>query len=275
MIQSEIEIPTPQPRALRLLRAAHLGMCFGVQAAIALAHAQARSQPLTILGDLVHNETVLADLRARGIRVENRAADVATATVMITAHGASDLALRAVQDRGLRVLQATCPLVHYAHRAVKSLVRDNFHPVIVGLRGHVEVRGLTQDLAEFDIVLTEEDVLQLAPRPRFGIAAQTTQPVDRVRYLVEMARQADVVIVIGGAHSNNTRELAATCARFCSRVHQVASEREVQPGWLRDAETVGITAGTSTPDHVIDEVELRLRTLAVASPCWQPQNQAP
>jgi len=304
VIQSEIAIRPPLPRALHIIRAAHLGMCFGVQDAIALAHAQARSRPLTILGDLVHNETVLADLRARGIRIENRADDVATATVMITAHGASDLALRAIQDRGLRVLQATCPLVHYAHRAVKSLARDNFHPVIVGLREHVEVRGLTQDLAEFDIVLTEEDVLQLAPQPRFGIAAQTTQPIDRVRHLVgligrrfphseirfidtvcqptkqrqsaavEMARQADVVIVIGGAHSNNTRELAATCARFCSRVHQVANAREVQPGWLLDAETVGITAGTSTPDHVIDEVELRLRNLAGPSPHWQPQNQA-
>jgi 4-hydroxy-3-methylbut-2-enyl diphosphate reductase len=267
-------------------------MCFGVRDAIALARAQDRSPPLTILGELAHNETVLAGLRARGIRMENRVENVTTPSVMITAHGASDKTLQALQERGLRVLEATCPLVHYAHRAVQTLVRENFHPVIIGQRGHVEVRGLTEDLAEFDIVLTEEEALGLAERPRFGVAAQTTQPIDRVRHLVEvmrrrfprsemrlvdtvcqptkqrqeaameLARQADMVVVIGGAHSNNTRELAATCRRFCPRVHQVEDASGLCADWLMDVETVGLTAGTSTPEQVIDEVETRVRAMA-------------
>lgn len=292
MIQSECEIRPPAARALNIIRAAHWGMCFGVRDAIALARAQGGSPPLTILGDLVHNENVLAGLRARGIRMENRVEAVATPAVMITAHGAPAKTLRALQERGLRVLEATCPLVHYAHRAVQTLVRDGFHPVIIGRRDHVEVRGLTGDLAEFDVVLTEEDVAQLRERPRFGIAAQTTHPIDRARHLaevmrrrfprseirfldtvcqptkqrqaaaMEMARQADVVIVIGGAHSNNTRELAATCRRFCPRVHQVADADGLCADWLTEAATVGLTAGTSTPDHVVDEVEARLRAMA-------------
>jgi len=147
-------------------------------------------------------------------------------------------------------------------------------------------------LAEFDVVLTEEDILQLVERPRFGVAAQTTQPIDRVGHLVrllrrhfprsdvkfvdtvcqptkqrqasaiEMAQQADMVIVVGGAHSNNTRELAATCRRFCPQVHHVADARELRGQWLIGAGKVGLTAGTSTPDSVINEVELRLRGLA-------------
>ena len=291
VIQSECELRSPPARTLRIIRAAHLGMCFGVRDAIALARGQ-DGPPLTILGELVHNETVLAGLRARGIGIETRVEDVTTPTVMITAHGASDKTLRALKARGLGVLEATCPLVHHAHQAVKSLLRGNFHIVIIGQRDHVEVRGLTQDLAEFDVVLTEEEALQLAERPRFGVAAQTTQPIDRVRHLVgvmrrrfprseirfidtvcqptkqrqaaavEMARQADVVIVVGGAHSNNTRELAVTCRRYCPRVHQVADWRDLRADWLTDAETAGLTAGTSTPDAVIDEVELRLRALA-------------
>jgi 4-hydroxy-3-methylbut-2-enyl diphosphate reductase len=86
---------------------------------------------------------------------------------------------------------------------------------------------------------------------------------------IEMARQAHVVIVVGGAHSNNTRELAATCRRFCPRVHQVEDAGGLRAEWLRDAETVGLTAGTSTPDEVIEEVELRLRALAEESPLCQ------
>ena len=161
---------------MKILRAEHLGMCFGVRDAVALALETARQEPLTILGDLVHNETVLADLRSRGISIEQEAGRVRTRTVMVTAHGASGRALRSTRALGLNVLEATCPLVHVAHRAVARLVEQGYHPVIIGKRDHVEVRGLTGDLAEFDVVLAEGDVAALRERPRFGIAAQTTQP---------------------------------------------------------------------------------------------------
>ena len=273
---------------MNILRAEHLGMCFGVRDAIALAMKQADTAPLTILGDLVHNETVLATLRARGIRIERDVANVATQTVMVTAHGASERALNDVRGRGLAVLEATCPLVHFAHRTVAKLVRAGFHPVIIGQRGHIEVRGVAEDLAECDVVLTETDVLNLRERPRFGVAAQTTQPIDKVRRLVqlirerfprsevrfidtvcqptkqrqsaavELARQADAVIVIGGAHSNNTRELVATCRQHCDQVHHVQTAADLRPEWFTDVETVGITAGTSTPDELVDEVEQSL-----------------
>ncbi len=277
---------------MKIIRAKHLGMCFGVRDAIALALETARSEPLTVLGDLVHNETVLAQLRARGIRVAQEASDVATRTAMVTAHGASERAKQRAQDQGLHLLEATCPLVQVAHRAVAKLVRDGFHLVIIGKRDHVEVRGLTDDLDEFDVVLVEDDVARLRERPRFGVAAQTTQPIDKVWRLValirerfpsaevrfvdtvcqptkqrqtaavEIALHSDVVIVIGGASSNNTRELVATCARFCPRVHHVQTVVDLRSEWLADAETVGLTAGTSTPDNVIDEVEYRLQELA-------------
>lgn len=277
---------------MKLLRATHLGMCFGVRDAIDLALHQ--PEPLTVLGDLVHNETVLGQLRARGVRIEQQPDAVATAQVMITAHGASQRRLAAVRARGLRVLEATCPLVHAAHRSLAGLVERGFHPVIIGQREHVEVRGMTEDLAEFDVVLSEAEVRQLTARPRFGVVAQTTQPIERVRALVrrlreqfpdsevefkdtvcqptklrqhaaeELARHSDVVIVIGGAHSNNTRELAATCARHCARVHHVQTADDLREEWLAGAETVGLTAGTSTPDAVIEAVEARLQALAEA-----------
>ncbi len=274
---------------MQILRAAHFGMCFGVRDAVALAFEHADAGPLTILGDLVHNPTVLGALEAKGIAVAQDVAHVTTPTVMVTAHGTSERALARTRALGLTVLEATCPLVQVAHRAVMALAREGYHVVIVGQRDHVEVRGLTGDLDRFDVVLEDEDVLALEGHPRLGVAAQTTQAVEKVRHLVElirrrfphsevrfvdtvckptkqrqsaaieMARQADVVIVVGGRSSNNTRELVKTCARYCARVHHVQTEAELRPEWFTGATIVGLTAGTSTPDDVIDRVEAQIR----------------
>ena len=276
---------------MQILRAARLGMCFGVRDAITLALEQADAGPLTILGDLVHNPTVLSALAAKGIAVAHDVADVKTPTLMVTAHGTSERTLARTRALGLTVVEATCPLVHVAHRAVRALAREGCHVVIVGQRDHVEVRGLVGDLdpGGFSIVLNDDDVLALEPHSRIGVAAQTTQSVEKVRHLVEsirrrfpqseirfidtvckptkerqtaaveMAREADVVIVVGGQSSNNTRELVKTCERYCARVHHVQTEADIRPEWFEDAAVVGLTAGTSTPDDVIDRVEARIR----------------
>jgi 4-hydroxy-3-methylbut-2-enyl diphosphate reductase len=153
---------------------------------------------------------------------------------------------------------------------------------------------MTEDLEEFDVVQRGQEVLELRRRRRFGVVAQTTQPIDRVHELlelmhrrfpdseirfvdtvcqptkqrqraaIELARQCDVVIVIGGAHSNNTRELVNTCSRFCRSVYHVQTAEDLCPDWFAGAETVGLTAGTSTPDAVIMEIERTLRAWAAA-----------
>ncbi len=274
---------------MRILRATHLGMCFGVRDAIALALEHAAAAPLTILGDLVHNPTVLNTLAARGVAAAQDVSQVKTDTVMVTAHGTSQRTLARTRALGLTVVEATCPLVHVAHRAVAALARDGYHVVIVGQRDHVEVRGLTGDLDRFDVVLNEDDVLALDEHSRIGVTAQTTQSVEKVRRIValirhrfpasdvrfldtvckptkerqtaavDMAQHADVVIVVGGAASNNTRELVKTCAQHCARVHHVQTDADLRIEWLLGAEVVGLTAGTSTPDEVIDGVEARIR----------------
>jgi 4-hydroxy-3-methylbut-2-enyl diphosphate reductase len=218
---------------------------------------------------------------------------------MVSAHGTSERTLARTRALGLTVVEATCPLVHAAHRAVAALARDGYHVVIVGLRDHVEVRGLTGDLDRFDVVLDDDDVLRLDEHPRIGVASQTTQPVEKVRHVVDMirrrfprsevrfldtvckptkerqsaaieiARQADVVIVVGGQSSNNTRELVRTCARYCARVYHAQTEADVWSEWFNGAEVVGLTAGTSTPDEVIDRVEARIREIDV-SPASSP-----
>ena len=277
---------------MKILRAEHLGMCFGVRDALLLAEDEAAHGSATILGQLVHNDQVLARLRGRGLKLETDLAAVATDTVIITAHGISERRLAEVRATGRRVLDATCPLVQVAHRALADLVRRGYHPVVIGQRDHVEVRGLTGDHPDCDVVLTEADLDRLKPRDQFGVVSQTTQPVDRVRALVaalrqrfpgsevvfrdtvcqptkqrqsaaeSLARECDVVVVLGGAHSNNTRELVATCSRFCGRVFHIQTVSDLNDAWFGEEDIVGLTAGTSTPDDLIRDVEARLQRLA-------------
>lgn len=276
---------------MKIIRATHLGMCFGVRDAIALAKAAAEKEPITILGELVHNQAVLDDLRREGVEIETRLDRVKTPRALVTAHGTSRKTLARAQLHGLQVAQATCPLVHHAHRSVEHFVQDGFYPVIIGKADHVEVRGITDDLAEYTVVESEMDLARIPPREKIGVAAQTTQPIARVRSFVqlirekfprsevrfadtvclptkqrqyaaeELARHCEVVIVIGGANSNNTRELAATCEKHCRRVYHVQSAAELRLEWFQEIAVVGVTAGTSTPDWVIDAVEQEIQRM--------------
>ncbi len=279
---------------MKIIRAEHAGMCFGVRDAIELARETARHHSLTVLGDLVHNEDVVERLRSQGIRMERELADVGTATVMTTAHGVSEKRLADLRGRGLGVVESTCPLVRVAHRALKDLVDASYHPVVVGVRGHVEVRGLVEDYPEADVILSADDVSGLRERVRYGVVAQTTQPLERVWRLADLIRHrfpgaevkvvdtvcrptklrqwdaerlgrtCELVVVVGGRKSNNTGELAETCRKGGARVERVERAEDLRGEWLTGVEVVGLTAGTSTPDDVLDRVERRLRELVEA-----------
>ena len=284
---------TSQHKAhITVLRAEHLGMCFGVRDAINFAQSKVAEHPITVMGELVHNNTVLNDLKKRGVRFKDKPEQVETKSAMITAHGASNRTRNRAKAAGLQISDATCPLVHYAHKQIRELTAIGYHPIIIGRLGHVEVRGLTEDLTEWDVVLSEEGIDALESRPRFGVVAQTTQPIAHVRSMVKylksgfpnsevrfvdtvckptkqrqsaaekLARKSDVVLVVGGINSNNTHELTRTCRRFCERVHHVQGPDEILAEWLFDTGTLGITAGTSTPDQLIDAVENRVYSIS-------------
>ena len=266
-------------------------MCFGVRDAINFARSKVAEHPITVMGELVHNTSVLDDLKKRGVQFKDKPEQVDTKSAMITAHGASNRVRNRAKMAGLKISDATCPLVHYAHQQLRKLADAGCHPIIIGRRGHVEARGLTEDLADYDVVLNEADIDTLTEYPSYGVIAQTTQPITRVRTLVdymqvrfpnaevqfvdtvcqptkqrqqaaeELAKQSDVVLVIGGANSNNTYELARTCSRFCRRVHHVQGPNDIRAEWFFDTDTLGITAGTSTPDELIDAVESRMHAI--------------
>ena len=207
---------------------------------------------------------------------------------MITAHGTSDTRREALTKRGLVVADGTCPLVRYAHEQLKRLVQAGYFPVVIGLANHVEVRGLIGDFADAFVIGESADIQNLPARPRYGIISQTTQPIDRVRALVaEIARAnpsaeirfadtvckptkdrqlalrklievADVIVVVGGRRSNNTRQLVETCRTAGKRAFHIERSEELQPEWFRGVRVVGLTGGTSTLPETVEAVRQRL-----------------
>ena len=272
--------------------AEHYGFCFGVRDALAQAETLAEKGSLTVLGELVHNPIVRARLADRGVH-ESPLDDISlvpSARVMITAHGASDAARAAWTKAGHVVADGTCPLVRHAHAQLQRLVRDGYFPVVIGKAGHVEVRGLIGDFPEAQVVETAADIAGLPPRLRYGVISQTTQPLEKAQALVAAIRAAhpesevrfcdtickptkerqsalqkllaevEAVVVVGGRHSNNTRELVRSVEAAGRIAFHIETPDDLRSEWFDQIERVGLTAGTSTLRETVAAVHARLLT---------------
>ena len=276
---------------MRVIRADVLGMCFGVRDALAVIDAIDEPRAVTIHGQLVHNEIVQSRLESRGFAIEDEAHRArslpATPSVLITAHGISERERQRLVVAGKRLIDTTCPLVTRVHQAARTLERDGYHVLVIGRRGHVEVEGITEDLDRFDVIESAVGV-KAYPASRLGIVCQTTSAdsnvaaireaisvknpdaeikfIDTVclptrehqRALEKLLERVDAVVVVGGRHSNNTRELFARCRERGKPALHVQSAADLDPAWFRDFATVGLSAGTSTLAETIDEVHRAL-----------------
>jgi 4-hydroxy-3-methylbut-2-enyl diphosphate reductase len=272
-----------------------LGTCFGVQDAIDAALDPSFRGNLTIVGQLVHNPQVVEELRASGVAlVDSVDAEISTPNVMITAHGAAKSVKASLEARGFHVYDASCPLVMKVHNRVAALVAQGYYPVVIGQRNHVEVRGIVGDLAEYEVIGEPDEIERLAGRRRLGIVCQTTQQVAHARKIVEeihrrfpeaevqfvdticrptkdrqeaveeLAARVDLMIVVGGYNSSNTKKLKKVCDDRGLAAHHIERPDELRPEWFAGREHVGVTAGTSTPQNVIDAVYRRIREIAAA-----------
>lgn len=271
---------------MRVTVAKALGTCFGVQDAIDLAMDAAYQGNLTVVGQLVHNPQTVQRLRDNGVQIVDKldSAQIGTRNVMITAHGAPESLRQRAEGHGYRVIDASCPLVLRVHKAVAEIVRDGYHPVVIGQAEHVEVKGIVGDLKEYTVIRDASEIPKLAGKKRLGIVSQTTQQIDFVLELVEkisdaypdaevafrdtvckptkdrqvavreLAREVDLMIVIGGYNSSNTKKLKLVCDGLGVKAYHIERASELTPEMFVGHEHVGITAGTSTPHEVIEEV---------------------
>lgn len=274
---------------MKITRARALGTCFGVRDAIEAALDPIFSGNLTIVGQLVHNPQTVAQLHANGVKMVDSATDeITTGNVMITAHGASESLKQELKERGHTVYDASCPLVLRVHKSIRRLVDEGWHPVVIGQDQHVEVRGIVGDLEDFTVIGDLEDLDQLEGRGRIGVVCQTTHRIrhaqeilsaiharfpeievefvdtvckptkDRQNAVDELADQVDLMIVVGGYNSSNTRKLMKVCSEKGLVAHHIETESHLEADWFDSVEHVGITAGTSTPHEVIDAVHSRI-----------------
>ncbi len=277
------------------------GFCAGVERAIAIVERALEKfgAPIYVRHEVVHNKFVCDDLRAKGAVFIEELSDVpAGATVIFSAHGVSKVVREEAEKRGLKVFDATCPLVTKVHVEVAKMRRDDREIVMIGHKGHPEVEGtLGQSSAGMYLVETTEDVAQLRVRneKRLSYVTQTTLSVDDAAEIVaslqkrfpliqgpkkddicyatqnrqeaakELAARCDFIIVVGSPNSSNSNRLREVAVARGVDARMVDNASEIDPAWLLGKQQVGVTAGASAPEVLVDQVIERLRSLGVAT----------
>jgi len=282
---------TPRSKR-RIVLAEVAGFCFGVKRAVELTETarRERSGKLTTLGPLVHNEQVIAKMQAEGIETVPSLDRIAEGTVVLSAHGVAPTVTAQAKAQGLYVVDVTCPFVTKVHRMARQLHEQGYQVLIVGDEGHTEVKG-TLGVVEAlggtaTVVSSPETVGELKLSKKVGVVSQTTQraanfvavvaevckvatdvrAINTICYAtdelqeaaVRLAHQVQVVIVIGGKKSANTRRLRQLCEEQGVPAYHIETAAEIEEAWLEGKEVIGLTAGASTPDWIIEEVACHL-----------------
>lgn len=273
---------------MKIVLAQHAGFCFGVKRATTMAFEAVEGAQGTIcsLGPIIHSPQLVARLAEKGVQVVEQVEDLPDARVIVRSHGVTATELEALQQRGVAIVDATCPFVKKAQEHAALLGREGYDLVLVGEADHPEVQGIVSyargGAGQVYIVGSRADAEALPACGRIGLVAQTTQSQTNLREVVEVclgkcrelrvfnticdattvrqdeaariAREVDLMLVIGGHNSANTNRLASISLALQPRTYHVETAAELRPEWFFGVDSVGITAGASTPRWIIDEV---------------------
>ena len=280
---------------MKILLAKDAGYCFGVRDAVNLAYDTAEQNgDVYMLGHIVHNENVVQDLDSAGAKVINSLDDVPEdKPILFRAHGTPVETWDDAYTKQINIVDATCPLVLEIHVEVKKLESEGRRIIIIGDHGHDEVVGIASQVKDAIIVSSPEEAQALRKTKRAGVVSQSTQTIENVQEIIniimtkvfdlrfvnticyptkrnqsqikELANQCDVMIVIGSFTSANSKRLTALAKEKNAHSFQVTCADEIDAVWLKDAETVGVSAGASTPDKIIDEVLTKIKEIGQVS----------
>lgn len=261
------------------------GFCFGVTRALDIAFDAAREGrgPVATLGPIIHNPQVVAKLEGEGLHAFDELDRIESGTLVVRSHGLPKSVLDRARAKGLTVVDATCPFVKQAQERAVQLEREGYRVVVVGEKDHPEVLSITGNLEGPAIVVNDTGSLsELGRHEKIGVVCQTTQPLERLRSAVnellerttelkvfnticgatlerqrnalDLARRADVMVVVGGKNSANTRRLRELCREAGCDAYHIETADELEPQWFEGRNEVGVTGGASTPQWIIDEI---------------------
>jgi 4-hydroxy-3-methylbut-2-enyl diphosphate reductase len=276
---------------MKIVVAKTAGFCFGVKRAIDIAFkiAMEKRKGVYTLGPIIHNPQVVERLKDKGIiPIEDIKAKKDIRALIIRTHGITLQLLKEITSMGCEIIDATCPFVKKAQHYAKLLNEDNYQVVILGEKNHPEVQSLMSYASDNAIVVDGKTPLPKL-RNKVGIIVQTTQPLDtlqkvlydalehsneikvynticnstalRLRETEKMARKVDVMFVVGGKNSANTTQLTRLCKSLSVPTYHIETASEIKGEWIKRAKKLGITAGASTPEWIIKEVETRIRDI--------------
>ncbi len=271
------------------------GFCFGVKRAVEQVYEQidAGVKPIYTFGPIIHNEEVVKDLEEKGVAVlhtEEELSSLTEGTVVIRSHGVGKHIYELLENRGIHVVDATCPFVKKIHRIVEKQNREGRRVIIIGDENHPEVQGIKGWGDDRTLVVKTEEQLNELPvskDDKLCIVSQTTFNYNKFQDLVEkfskkgydilvlnticnatqerqveagrIASQVDAMIVIGGKNSSNTQKLYEICHKECKNTYYIQTLGDLNPESVNSVRSVGITAGASTPNYIIEEVHTNVR----------------
>ena len=277
---------------MKILVAKDAGYCFGVRDAVNLAQKSGQEyEAVYMLGDIVHNESVVAELNKSGSIVVSSLDEIPQdKPVLFRAHGTDPNIWKDAQEKKLNVIDATCPLVTEIHEEIKILESENRKTIIIGDHNHDEVVGIAAQVTDPIVISNEEEARSLKKMKRAGVVSQSTQMIENVQEIMnvlmekvfdlrfvnticfptrrnheqikELASICDLMIVIGSFTSANSKRLTKLSLERNSNSYQVMDENDIDESWFNNIESVGISAGASTPDNIIGQVIKKVKKIS-------------
>ena len=277
---------------MKIILAKSAGYCFGVRDAVNAAYDVSKEHgEVYMLGDIVHNESVVDDLEKKGVKVvENLEEIPEDKPVLFRAHGTSKDVWKKAEDKKMNIIDATCPLVHDIHREVKELHAEGRKIIIIGDHGHDEVIGIASQVEGAIIIASIEEAQKLRKTKKAGIVSQSTQAIENVQDIInilmtkvvdlrfinticfptkrnhqqikELSVITDMILIIGSFTSANSKRLTELSLERNKNTYQVTNAAEIDTSWFKNnINSVGISAGASTPDWIIESVIKKVKEL--------------
>jgi len=280
---------------MKVIVAEKCGFCHGVKNAIRMAEKiLAQEDKVYSLGPIIHNKDVVEQLAQTGLKTVSKVEDIQSGTVLIRSHGAAPQQLAKLKEKGINIVDATCVLVKRLQHIAGEFERDSYKVVIIGDENHPEVQAVVGCVKEAVVIADESDLHKLPSNGRLGIVCQTTESpehfgrmlgaigrgsfrelkvintlceeaIKRQQSAVQLCKQVDIMFVLGGLESANTRRLAELCKNENSETYHLQNWKELDKRVLFGKNIAGVTAGASTPEWIIDEFVKNLENFVTGS----------